>query len=743
MTNLSRLTFWSCVLAWAATLAIPTAQAQTPSTVTYTVTFKGNWAVAPNGGLAEGVAVVRSAHFTTLVGAVHNDKVTFWASGGMATPGVTSVAELGSTGAFSSEVAAAGSNAVLVRKSIGGSPTVTATFDIEATTERPLFTILSMIGPSPDWFVGVSGLSLLDDQKQWRSSHSVDLFAYDAGTRNREAFQLGGPQTTPQGAITSLKGMGSFSNTQPMARLSFALQGVETNVAPAFTGSTSFSVEENIAMAGTVQATDSDNQDSVTGYAIESGLDGALFSIALSGALTFRAAPDYEDPKDADSDNVYEVRIRATSGAGSRALSTVETFSVTVADINGEAPSEPAAPFVTAVSTFMLRATWTEPANEGPDINGYDYRYRVLHGGEGWAEATSAALSATIDELSPNTTYEVQVRANNAEGSSGWSPSGVGATPVMALGQVTGVSVAAQPEQLLVSWDAVEGATGYKVQWKASGEEYDESARQREVSGGATTMHTISNLVVGLEYAVRVAAIGENMAEGPPSEEVTRTPLPVPRLSFAAPRLVVDEAAGGVNVEVLISPAPPADLEFGYTLSGTATNNLDYAIPNVTTNLGVLLAPAGATEANILVVINDDDLEEEAETVILTLQNNTGRAAGGSEVHIITIEDNDQDPPTSIESAGAEIPASVALQQNYPNPFNPETTIRYGLPEAGDVRLAVYDAAGQEVAVLIDRAQPAGHYAVRFAASHLPSGLYVYRLETGGETMARAMLLVK
>ena len=97
----------------------------------------------------------------------------------------------------------------------------------------------------------------------------------------------------------------------------------------------------------------------------------------------------------------------------------------------------------------------------------------------------------------------------------------------------------------------------------------------------------------------------------------------------------------------------------------------------------------------------------------------------------------------SVSMEGEELPTETTLSANYPNPFNPETTIRYGLSAAGPVRLAVYDVAGHEVAVLVDGPQAAGRYAVRFAGGALSSGAYVYRLEAGEETIARTMLLVK
>ena len=91
----------------------------------------------------------------------------------------------------------------------------------------------------------------------------------------------------------------------------------------------------------------------------------------------------------------------------------------------------------------------------------------------------------------------------------------------------------------------------------------------------------------------------------------------------------------------------------------------------------------------------------------------------------------------------AEVPTQVRLNQNYPNPFNPQTTISYGLPQAGPVRLTVYDALGREVAVLVDREQAAGRYRATFEAGNRPSGAYFYRLEAGATIKTGTMLLLK
>ena len=203
----------------AALFTISTEAVRAQTTATYTVTFEGNWNTQSTPG-----GVVSGAHFTTLIGAVHNDQVTFWEMGGMATAGVESVAETGSTGTFSSEISGAANGTVKSTVQQGGtSATGSRTFEVEFSRSHPLFTLLSMIGPSPDWFVGVSGLSLLDGEGNWHSSHMVDLFPYDAGTEDGEGFSLGNPDTNPQGTITSLRNQGRFSNVR-MARLTFTLK---------------------------------------------------------------------------------------------------------------------------------------------------------------------------------------------------------------------------------------------------------------------------------------------------------------------------------------------------------------------------------------------------------------------------------------------------------------------------------------------------------------------------------------
>lgn len=88
-------------------------------------------------------------------------------------------------------------------------------------------------------------------------------------------------------------------------------------------------------------------------------------------------------------------------------------------------------------------------------------------------------------------------------------------------------------------------------------------------------------------------------------------------------------------------------------------------------------------------------------------------------------------------------PTSITLDQNYPNPFNPSTTISYALDSPGEVTLQVFNVLGKQVASLVNGFQPSGELSVTWDASSAPSGVYIYRLRTGGEVLTKRMLLIK
>ncbi len=107
----------------------------------------------------------------------------------------------------------------------------------------------------------------------------------------------------------------------------------------------------------------------------------------------------------------------------------------------------------------------------------------------------------------------------------------------------------------------------------------------------------------------------------------------------------------------------------------------------------------------------------------------------------ITISIIAGDTPTASEVM--EKPAVFALEQNYPNPFNPATTIKYSLAKAGPVTLTLYNVMGQKIAELVNTTQTAGVHSVRWNAGTAASGMYFYRLKSGGQTLTKQMMLIK
>jgi hypothetical protein len=170
----------------------------------YRLTVENTWSEATHPG-----AVPANAHFSWLAGATHDDSVRIWEVGEPSSAGITEMAETGWTDALVAEITGGdGIDQVLdwpywfcpeaTSNSKCGEPTVEFAVD----PDYPYVTLSAMIGPSPDWFVGVDGLALLDDG-QWRQAITVVLSPFDAGTRtNNSSFDLFGRQNDPPEPIT-------------------------------------------------------------------------------------------------------------------------------------------------------------------------------------------------------------------------------------------------------------------------------------------------------------------------------------------------------------------------------------------------------------------------------------------------------------------------------------------------------------------------------------------------------------
>jgi hypothetical protein len=98
---------------------------------------------------------------------------------------------------------------------------------------------------------------------------------------------------------------------------------------------------------------------------------------------------------------------------------------------------------------------------------------------------------------------------------------------------------------------------------------------------------------------------------------------------------------------------------------------------------------------------------------------------------------------TGVATESSNLPLRHSLSQNYPNPFNPSTTIRYELPKASQVSLAVYDILGRRVSVLVNDKRDAGVHEVKFDGTRLTSGVYFYRLQAGSFVETKKLVLTR
>jgi hypothetical protein len=98
---------------------------------------------------------------------------------------------------------------------------------------------------------------------------------------------------------------------------------------------------------------------------------------------------------------------------------------------------------------------------------------------------------------------------------------------------------------------------------------------------------------------------------------------------------------------------------------------------------------------------------------------------------------------TSVEENNNEIVSDYHLYNNYPNPFNPSTTIQYAIPQSGEVRLSVFNSLGEEVKTLVNETKEPGVYEVEFSANDFPSGIYFYKIQAGGFSETKKMILLK
>jgi len=157
-----------------------------------------------------------NAHFSGLVGGTHNANVHFWRDGETASEGIRLMAELGQKTTLLNEFAPAITNGTAQFQLSGGgiSPSpgsVSLTLPQPMSRDFPLVTLVSMIAPSPDWFVGVDSLNMIEN-RQWVTNMVVTLYGKDAGTDSGVTFTSPDQVTVPRWVVTQFSGFPAIQN---------------------------------------------------------------------------------------------------------------------------------------------------------------------------------------------------------------------------------------------------------------------------------------------------------------------------------------------------------------------------------------------------------------------------------------------------------------------------------------------------------------------------------------------------
>lgn len=177
----------------------------------YKIEFISNWSASthpnqyPSG----------SAHWSKLVGASHNASVSFFDIGELATDGVEQVAETGGTSLIETEISTSISNDTSYKLIKGsglstGPGTITIN-DVEINMDFPLVSLITMIAPSPDWVAQINSVKLTDNNNDWITELSIDVYASDAGTDSGTTYGSSNNDTNPAVNMFSLQNTAPFS----------------------------------------------------------------------------------------------------------------------------------------------------------------------------------------------------------------------------------------------------------------------------------------------------------------------------------------------------------------------------------------------------------------------------------------------------------------------------------------------------------------------------------------------------
>jgi hypothetical protein len=502
-------------------------------------------------------------------------------------------------------------------------------------------------------------------------------------------------------------------------------------------------------------------------------------AVTLSGITEARYAV-----QGLDNGAKYYWRVRGRNVAGAGAWSVVFSFTTSVVVAIPRAPSLLSPPSGTTEMPLAVTLSWEYSTDASSYLiqvaTSQDFASPLI------AQSGITGTNYSLRNLAYNTTYYWRLRATNSAGTGDWSQKFLFTTAAETVIPTLPPVVLAAPgagatglsTNPTLGWNAISGAISYMLQ---VGEEPTFATPAVDLNGLTGTSRRLDGLKTGTTYYWRVAGFQVGMNSAWSSVQSFSTfALPAMAASNAvsnggfsdgiaswafegsgafasagpgyddgqAAKVFIAQPTGNERLlqdGVVLKP----DSTYLLTFAASCTNahglsvalvsrddaSMDYGLPNMGTVLGTAWKMYGftITPRNFTSPVNNGRLEF----------NFGGYATAGDlysidQVRLRTIDPNN--PPPIDEPS---IPTAYALEQNFPNPFNPRTTIVFSLPADAHVSLKLYDLLGREVRTLIDEVRTASSYEVPVNMEGLASGMYIYRLVSGGFQAVKRMMYVK
>ena len=294
-----------------------------------------------------------------------------------------------------------------------------------------------------------------------------------------------------------------------------------------------------------------------------------------------------------------------------------------------------------------------------------------------WQTAKTVTVKAAGDTDTTNDTVSLTHSAASTD--SAYDGITIAGVTVMVedndIARVTGLMITPGDGQLVVRWTAVSNATGYEVQWKSGGQDYNSGNRQATIGSGSTTSHTIPSLNNGTAYTVRVRATRTGANSGAYSAEVMETPvMPTPgttMVTFGASSYTAWEGGAAATVAVELSAALSSEISVRVVQPSAD----DYTGVPATITFGV-----NETSLSFTITATQDTEAESEERFLLTLQVEQGLGVTYGDHRFTTVVIIDDDTPGM-----TVLPSGLAVDEGVGATY----TVTLNSVPTGDVTVAI------------------------------------------------------